>query len=165
MYCSVLIQPQLTIASKGGPKLDLARDLQIADEYVTISDTEPQAQMSALASSNPYGFDIVVEATGSPSVLESSLNFVRKGGKLVVYGVYDESVKVAWSPFLIWEREVTILASFCSMGHFPQVMEYVKSGRLKLGGVVSRTFRVEEWEECLDVVRKGEVVKAAIVFD
>jgi D-arabinitol dehydrogenase (NADP+) len=165
MYYSVLIQPQLTIASKGGPKLDLARDLQIADEYVTISDTEPQAQMSALASSNPYGFDIVVEATGSPSVLESSLNFVRKGGKLVVYGVYDESVKVAWSPFLIWEREVTILASFCSMGHFPQVMEYVKSGRLKLGGVVSRTFRVEEWEECLDVVRKGEVVKAAIVFD
>jgi D-arabinitol dehydrogenase (NADP+) len=165
MYYPVLIQPQLTIASKGGPKLDLARDLQIADEYVTISDTEPQAQMSALASSNPYGFDIVVEATGSPSVLESSLNFVRKGGKLVVYGVYDESVKVAWSPFLIWEREVTILASFCSMGHFPQVMEYVKSGRLKLGGVVSRTFRVEEWEECLDVVRKGEVVKAAIVFD
>jgi D-arabinitol dehydrogenase (NADP+) len=154
----------LTIASKGGPKLDLARQLQIADEYVTVSDTEPQTQMSALASSNPNGFDIVVEATGSPSVLESSLNFVRKGGKLVVYGVYDESVKVAWSPFLIWEREVTILASFCSMGHFPQVMEYVSGGKLKLGGVVSRTFRVEEWEECLEVVRKGEVVKAAIVF-
>jgi D-arabinitol dehydrogenase (NADP+) len=34
-----------------------------------------------------------------------------------------------------------------------------------LDGVVSRTFRIEEWEECLDVVRKGEVVKAAIVFD
>jgi D-arabinitol dehydrogenase (NADP+) len=121
--------------------------------------------MSALASSNPYGFDIVVEATGSPAVLESSLNFVRKGGKLVVYGVYDESVKVAWSPFRIWEHEVTILTSFCSMGHFPQVMEYVKAGKLKLDGIVSKTFKIEEWEECLEVVRKGEVVKAAIVFD
>jgi D-arabinitol dehydrogenase (NADP+) len=121
--------------------------------------------MDALASSNPYGFDIVVEATGSPAVLEASLNFVRKGGKLVVYGVYDESVKVAWSPFRIWEHEVTILASFCSMGHFPQVMEYVNAGKLKLDGIVSKTFKVEEWEKCLEVVRKGEVVKAAIVFD
>jgi D-arabinitol dehydrogenase (NADP+) len=155
----------LTIASKGGPKLDLARQLQIADEYMTISDNEAHVQMEELACSNPHGFDIVVEATGSPTVLESSLNFVRKGGKLVVYGVYDESVKIAWSPFRIWEHEVTILASFCSMGHIPHVLEYVKSGRLKLDGVVSRTFRIEEWEECLEVVRKGEVVKAAIVFD
>jgi D-arabinitol dehydrogenase (NADP+) len=137
----------------------------IADEYVTIEDDDPQRQMDDLAASNPYGFDIVIEATGSPTVLEASLNFVRKGGKLVVYGVYDEKVKIAWSPFRIWEHEITILASFCSMGHFPHVMEYVNSGRLKLGGVVNKTFKIEEWEECLEVVRKGEVVKAAIVFD
>jgi D-arabinitol dehydrogenase (NADP+) len=155
----------VTIASKGGPKLDLARAMQIADEYVTIGDDEPQVQMDAITAANPYGFDVVIEATGSPAVLESSLDFVRKGGKLVVYGVYDEKVKIAWSPFRIWEHEITILASFCSMGHFPHVMEYIKSGRLKLGGVVSRTFRIDEWEECLEVVRKGEVVKAAIVFD
>jgi D-arabinitol dehydrogenase (NADP+) len=51
------------------------------------------------------------------------------------------------------------------MGHFPQVMEYVNAGKLKLDGIVSKTFKVEEWEKCLEVVRKGEVVKAAIVFD
>jgi D-arabinitol dehydrogenase (NADP+) len=161
----LLTSLQLTIASKGGPKLDLARQLQVADECITISDTDPQAQMSALETANPYGFDIVIEATGSPSVLESSLNFVRKGGKLVVYGVYDESVTISWSPFRIWEHEITILASFCSMGHIPHVLEYVRAGKLKLESVVSRTFKIEEWEECLEVVRKGECVKAAIVFD
>lgn len=139
--------------------------MEIADDYVTISDAEPQVQMAELLATNPYGFDIVIEATGAPTVLESALNYVRKGGKLVVYGVYDESVKIAWSPFKIWENEVTILASFCSMGHIPHVMEYVKTGRLKLDGVVNKTFRIEEWEECLEVVRKQEVVKAAIVFD
>jgi D-arabinitol dehydrogenase (NADP+) len=35
---------------------------------------------------NPYGFDIVVEATGSQTILEDSINYVRRGGKLVVYG-------------------------------------------------------------------------------
>jgi D-arabinitol dehydrogenase (NADP+) len=155
----------LTIASKAGPKLDLARSLQIADDYITVSDTNAPEQMGILSASNPYGFDIVIEATGSPSVLESSLAFVRKGGKLVVYGVYDEDVKISWSPFRIWEHEITILASFCSMGHIPHVLEYVKAGKLRMGGVVSRTFRIEEWEECLEVVRKGECVKAAIVFE
>jgi len=156
---------QLTIASKGGPKLDLARKLDIADDYIAISDTEPQVQMGILAPANPYGFDIVIEATGASTVLEASLNYVRKGGKLVVYGVYDESVKIAWSPFRIWEHEVTILASFCSMGHIPHVLEYVQSGRLKLDGIVNKTYRVEEWDECLEAVRKQTVVKAAIVFD
>ncbi|KAI4621128.1 uncharacterized protein J4E87_006756 [Alternaria ethzedia] len=155
----------LTIASKGGPKLDLARELNIADSYITISDDNPGDDMAALSTDNPYGFDIVVEATGAPTVLEKSIEYVRKGGKLVVYGVYDESVKIAWSPFRIWENEITILASFCSMSHIPHVLEYVNAGRLKLGGIASKTYRIEQWEECLDAVRKQEVVKAAIVFD
>lgn len=35
---------------------------------------------------------IVVEATGSPKILEDAINYVRRGGKLVVYGqviLYD----------------------------------------------------------------------------
>lgn len=155
---------QLTIASKGGPKLDLARRLEIADAYVTISD-QPHVELDALQADNPYGFDIVVEATGAPTVLEHSIEFVRKGGKLVVYGVYDDRVKIAWSPFRIWEYEITVLASFCSMQHMPAVLEYVKAGKLKLGGIVDKTYRIEEWGECLEAVRKQEVVKAAIVFD
>ncbi|CAG5159497.1 uncharacterized protein ALTATR162_LOCUS5612 [Alternaria atra] len=155
----------LTIASKPGPKLELARELGIADSYVTISDDNPGADMTTLETNNPYGFDIVVEATGAPIVLEKAIEYVRKGGKLVVYGVYDESVKIAWSPFRIWENEITILASFCSMSHIPHVLEYVNAGRLKLGGIANKTYRLEQWEECLDAVRKQEVVKAAIVFD
>lgn len=155
----------LTIASKGGAKLDLAKKMGIADDYVTISDTQPDADMRALASANPHGFDIVVEATGAPTVLEHAIDFVRKGGKLVVYGVYDDKVKVAWSPFKIWENEITILASFCSMQHMPSVLPYVETGRLKLSRIVDRKFRIEEWEECMEVVRRQECVKAAIVFD
>lgn len=155
----------MTVASKSGPKLDLAEQLDVADDFITISDNQPHLEMQALHDANPHGFDIVVEATGASSVLESSLDYVRKGGKLVVYGVYDESVKISWSPFRIWENEITILASFCGMGHLAQVLEYVKAGRLKLRGIVNKTYRIEEWAECLEAVRKQEIVKAAIVFD
>ncbi|EMD01288.1 hypothetical protein BAUCODRAFT_204777 [Baudoinia panamericana UAMH 10762] len=155
----------LTIASKGGPKLDLARQLDLADSYVCISDDNPSEDMKAIKTANPHGFDIVVEATGASSVLEQSIFYVRKGGTLVVYGVYDDAAKVAWPPSRIWTYEITVLASFCSTLKFPVVLEYVKTKKLNLKGIVNKTYRIEEWAECLEAVRKQQVVKAAIVFD
>jgi D-arabinitol dehydrogenase (NADP+) len=51
------------------------------------------------------------------------------------------------------------------MQHMPEVLEYVRAGRLELRGIVDRVFRVEEWGECMEVVRGQGCVKAAIVFD
>lgn len=83
----------------------------------------------------------------------------------MVYGVYDEAVTVGWSPSRIWKNEITILASFCSTtGSFAALLEYVRARSLRLKGVVDRTFGIEQWAEALEVVRRGEVVKAAIVF-
>ncbi|PNS20316.1 D-arabinitol dehydrogenase 1 [Sphaceloma murrayae] len=155
----------LTIASKAGPKLDLAKKMGIADTFVCISDTDPQADMNNILKQNPHGFDLVIEATGAASVLEQAIFFVRKSGTLVVYGVYDDHVKIAWPPSRIWTYEITILASFCSTLKFPAVLEYLRTGKLKLGGIVTDTYRIEQWEECLEAVRTQSVVKAAIVFD
>ncbi|KAF2774252.1 L-threonine 3-dehydrogenase [Teratosphaeria nubilosa] len=155
----------LTIASMPGPKLDLARKMGLADSYVEVLASDSQASMDKLKTGHPYGFDIVVEATGAPSVLEQSIFYVAKGGTLVVYGVYDDKVKVAWPPSRIWTYEITILASFCSTLKFPLVMEYLRTKKLNFEGIVNKTYRIEQWAECLEAVRKQEVVKAAIVFD
>lgn len=122
-------------------------------------------QLDLLKEAHPYGFDIVVEATGVHSVLEASLNYVRKGGKLVVYGVYPDYAKVAWSPSKIWSNEITVLASFCETYMFPQALDYLQSGKIRAESIVSKTYRIEEWAQCLDAMRKQEFVKAAIVFD
>lgn len=45
---------------------------------------------------------IVVEASGSSKVLEDAINYVRRGGKLVCYGVYPGSARVTWAPSKIF---------------------------------------------------------------
>ncbi|KAK3075581.1 hypothetical protein LTR53_001019 [Teratosphaeriaceae sp. CCFEE 6253] len=154
----------LTIASKPGPKLDLAKSLGIADSFVAISDDDAKSGMDALLQANPHGFDIVVEATGAPSVLEQSIFYVRKGGTLVVYGVYDDTAKISWPPMRIWTYEITVLASFCCTLKFPVVMEYLRTRKLDLRGIVNQTYRIEQWGECLEALAKQQFVKAAIVF-
>lgn len=89
---------RLVLAAPGGLKMDLARQLDVADEYVELSRTDPAPQYERLKRQNPYGFDVVVEATGAVQVLQDSMSYVRRGGKLVVYGVYKDKDSVQWPP-------------------------------------------------------------------
>lgn len=117
----------LVIAAPGGPKMDLARSLNAADEYVELPRDKKTAVKAreSIKSVNPYGFDIVVEATGSAEVLEDSINFVRKGGKLVVYGVYPDDARCLLSPNKIFKEEINIIGSFSQVYKFPAAIDYL----------------------------------------
>lgn len=115
------------IAAPPGIKMDLARSLDAADEYVELP---REAKAAALAYSKiqqqyPHGFDIVVEATGSAKVLERSIDFVQKGGQLVVYGVYGDADKVSFSPNRIFKDEINIIGSFSQLYKFPATIDYL----------------------------------------
>lgn len=89
---------RVVVAAPEGQKMELAKKLGAGDEYVALSRTNPEAQFEKLKADNPYGFDIVVEATGNAKILEDAINYVRRGGKLVVYGVYANKDRVTWPP-------------------------------------------------------------------
>lgn len=115
----------VVVAAPEGLKMDLAKSLDAADEYVELSRKDPSAQFEQIKKDNPYGFDIVVEATGSVKILEDSINYVRRGGKLVVYGVYANKDRVSWPPSKIFGDEITILGSFSETYKFPAAIDYL----------------------------------------
>lgn len=115
----------VVVAAPEGLKMDLAKSLDAADEYVELSRKDPSAQFEQIKKDNPYGFDIVVEATGSVKILEDSINYVRRGGKLVVYGVYASRDRVSWPPSKIFGDEITILGSFSETYKFPAAIDYL----------------------------------------
>ncbi|KAI5466893.1 chaperonin 10-like protein [Mariannaea sp. PMI_226] len=156
---------KVTIAAPGGLKMDLAKNLDAADEYIELSRSDPAKQFAQLRAENPYGFDIVVEATGSVRILEDSINYVRRGGTLVVYGVYSNADRVSWPPSKIFGDEITILGSFSETYMFPATIDYLDSGKVKTEGIVNKTFKLEEFGEALESIKNKSAIKAAIVFD
>lgn len=155
----------VVVAAPEGLKMDLAKSLGAGDEYVALSRKDSSAQFAQIKEQNPYGFDIVVEATGSVKILEDSINYVRRGGKLVVYGVYANKDRVSWPPSKIFGDEITILGSFSETYKFPAAVDYLDSGKVKVKGIVNKTFKLEQWAECLESMRNKSAIKAAIVFD
>lgn len=155
----------VTIAAPGGLKMDLAKSLDAADHYVELSRTEPQAQFDKIKAENQYGFDVVIEATGSVKLLEDAINYVRRGGTLVVYGVYAHSARVSWPPAKIFGDEIRIIGSFSETFMFPATIEYLDSGKIKTKGIVNKTFKLEQFQEALDSIKNKSAIKAAIVFE
>lgn len=59
-----------------------------SDTYIELNRQDAKAQWEQIHKDYPHGFDAVVEATGVESIVNDSINYVRKGGQLLVYAVY-----------------------------------------------------------------------------
>lgn len=102
---------RVVIAANKGIKMDIAKDLEAGDEYIELDRQQPEAQWKKLKEDNPYGFDVVVEATGVEKLANESINYVRRGGTLMIYGVYENKALVHWPPSKIFGDEIKVHAS------------------------------------------------------
>ncbi|TVY88567.1 D-arabinitol dehydrogenase [Lachnellula willkommii] len=98
----------MVLASNEVPKMELAKRLNCADEYVELSRKDPAKQWADLKIKYPYGFDVVVEASGSHVLLEQAIDCCTRGGKLY-YGVYQKSALINVSPQRVLQDEITMV--------------------------------------------------------
>ncbi|TFK97893.1 NADP+-dependent D-mannitol dehydrogenase [Pterulicium gracile] len=155
---------RLVVAAPKGPKTEVAKKLGVADSIIELSrdPSDASKQWDLLKTENPYGFDVVVEATGSPALAQSALSFVRRGGTLLVYGVYDEKARVEWSPGRIFGDEITIIGSFAQTHCFPRAVQYLESGKIKTEGMITDVFKLADYQAALDRIKSKGAVKVII---
>jgi D-arabinitol dehydrogenase (NADP+) len=153
---------RVVIAANKGIKMDIAKDLDAGDEYIELDRQNPEAQWKKLKDDNPYGFDVVVEATGVEKLAGESINYVRRGGTLMLYGVYENKALVHWPPSKIFGDEIKIIGSFSQTYCFPRAVAYLDSGKVKVKGMVTDVFKLEEFQAALDKMNSRGALKIAI---
>lgn len=153
---------RVVLAANKGMKMDIARKIEAADEYIDLDRKDAAQQWAQLKKDNPYGFDVVVEATGVESIVNDSINYVRRGGTLLVYGVYDNSARVSWSPTKIFVDEINIVGSFAQTHCFPRAVAYLDSGKIRTNGMVTDVFSIEDYQKALDKMASRQCLKIAV---
>jgi len=81
-------------------------------------------------------YDIVIEATGSPSGLDLALDLVRPRGTMVLKSTYQGKAEVDLSKIVV--DEISILGSRC--GSIPHALELLASGRIRPESTVDRVY-------------------------
>jgi len=153
---------KVVIAANKGIKMNIAKDLEAGDEYIEFDRQNPRPQWDQIKVDYPFGFDVVIEATGVESIVEDSINYVRRGGTLLVYGVYENKARVSWPPSKIFGDEIRIIGSFSQTYCFPRTIEYLESGKIKTKGMVTDIFKLADYQKALDKMNSRGALKIAI---
>jgi D-arabinose 1-dehydrogenase-like Zn-dependent alcohol dehydrogenase len=107
------------------------------------------------------GMDVVFDIVGSAESTEIGLNSLRKLGRMVVMGVGNEAIPNATSSRLM-VNEFAIMGSRSSnKQELIETLELVASGKIK--PIVTKTFSIDEINEGLKLLKKGEIMGRACV--
>ncbi len=153
----------VTVAAPTQFKLDRARAFGI-DQTLRISRTDAVAnQKIAMDASGGRGYDIVVEATGSTLVGDICVGLTRNGGTVLVYGVTRADETIAFHPFDVFRREISIIGSFAEITSFASAISALRSGRIRTDGIITHRFGLEDYGTALETLRSDKTAHKVVI--
>jgi D-arabinitol dehydrogenase (NADP+) len=146
---------RVVVAAPTKFKLDILNDYGIR-ETIQISRNDWEENDKKLSASAPKGFDVVIEATGSETVVENCFKHVKRGGKVVIFGVAKEEARIEISPFQIFFDEIKVIGSNAQTHCFDRALGNLENGIVKVDQLITHTFPIEEYEKGIKMVMDGK---------
>jgi L-gulonate 5-dehydrogenase len=120
-----------------------ARGARVVAADVQATRTETAAKLGAevlpsdekllakvLEQTNGEGAPVVVEATGNVKAMESTVDLVASGGRVVILGLVKKGMPVTFPGLDFTRKEMTVVGSRASVGCFPEALELLAGGAI-----------------------------------
>ncbi len=105
-------------------------------------------------------YDVVVEATGSVSGFETSLNLVKPRGVLVLKSTIATGKELNLAPIVI--NEITVLGSRC--GQFGPALRLLKNNRIDFSQFISKIYSIDDAENAFNANKEKDTIKVLLKF-
>lgn len=119
-------------------------------------------ELDAVHADHPHGFDVVVDVTGIPAVIETAFAFLGPTAKFLQFGVTPPDAAVRLNPFQLYNKDWTILGSMAINHTFLPAFQWVKEGRIELESLISKVISLEEAVEFLAKPKDPDLFKVQI---
>lgn len=110
----------------------------------------------------PQGWEVVVDCTGAVPAIEDGLRRVRRGGTFQVFGVAAAEAMASFSPFRVYNDEITIVGSMAVLHSFGRAVELLATGAIDPATMISHSFGLDDYTAALDAFRAGSGRKLQI---
>lgn len=130
----------------------------------TINISEENLSDRTESFTNGIGFDVVFDATGHKSGVETASENVRKGGQIVVAGLPAAPAEIFFTPLV--RGEIDLNTSYGSTWrNFEQALRLMSNGTISVGDITEGPFGIQEIEDTIHRFEKGEMTKPIFQFD
>ncbi|HKQ70445.1 MAG TPA: zinc-dependent alcohol dehydrogenase family protein [Polyangiaceae bacterium] len=150
----------VTVIDTVESKLDLAK--RMGATHAVVVDNALSEKLGKIAR---YGFDVVIDATGNAKAVETSIRYIKNGGKFLIFGVCSPDAKIEISPFEIYRRDLSIIGSFAIRRTYDRAVKLMENGIINVKELVSEAMPVEDLSRGLELMRAGKAgMKLQVTF-
>jgi 2-desacetyl-2-hydroxyethyl bacteriochlorophyllide A dehydrogenase len=109
-------------------------------------------------------FDVIFEASGAPSAVQQALDLLHKRGRLVQVGVLGTAELVAFRPFDVYERELTIVGSNSLPDNFEHAADLMVDIADRAMQLITHRFAVWDYERAIHATAAPDAIKTHLTF-
>lgn len=138
-------------------RLDLARKMN-TDIVLNAKDVNVVEEIDQITKG--LGMDIVVELTGNKAVLNDATKTLRRGGDIVLLGLFPGPVEWDVVNNVIYkEANVYGVTGRIMWDTWWAAQTMILSGRLDLGSVITHRFDLKDYEEAFELAESAKIGK------
>jgi S-(hydroxymethyl)glutathione dehydrogenase/alcohol dehydrogenase len=137
-----------------------------ATDLIDPSDSDPIDQVRAQTGGR--GPDYAFEVIGRPETIKQAYDLARRGGTAVVVGMSRLDASVTFSAVQLMADEKKLLGCLYGSAQvrrdIPRFVDLVETGRLDVGAMVSNRIGLDQVNDALAAMERGEVIRSVIGF-
>lgn len=141
-------QERLAIAQKLGADFTYLSDNDLPD---------------VIAKDFPKGFNMVIDTTGVPKVVENAINYVRTTGSLLIFGVCPPQSSIQINPYEIYRRELKIIGSFALRKTMQAAINLLNAKTVKVDALIGQRITLEELPDAVERFSAGKTDMKVII--
>jgi L-iditol 2-dehydrogenase len=151
---------RVLVADVDATRLKMAATLG-ADE--TLHASEADLIREILRLTNGRGVDLVLEAVGREETISTAIDCARKGGSVTLIGNIAPQVTIPLQRVVT--RQIRLQGSCGSAGEYPEAMELVLSGKIKVATLISAIAPLRDGPEWFERLYAREPNLMKVILD
>ncbi|OGV70170.1 MAG: hypothetical protein A2269_02610, partial [Lentisphaerae bacterium RIFOXYA12_FULL_60_10] len=141
-------------------RLKKARDLGFRQ---VINIGQRNAVEAVMELTGGLGADVVAECSGAPKAIPSTVDLVRKRGRICAIGLTgNRPVELPWDKFAFKVVDVQFCMS-TSYTSWDRTIHLIHSGAVPAQEVISHRAPLAQWESVFDAIERLEALKALLI--
>jgi L-iditol 2-dehydrogenase len=141
-------------------RLDFAKKF----EAITIHSDNANALEQIKSETVNQGVDIVIVSTSNMSALKDAINFVRKGGTIVMFGVPSKGANVDLDMSEVYSKGITIVNSYAASDFDTnEALEKISNKQINVSQLITHKYNLQESQQAFMHAKTGDNAMKIII--
>jgi L-iditol 2-dehydrogenase len=133
-------------------------------ETTTIHSGNTNALEQIKSETANQGVDVVIVSTSSLNALKDAVNFVRKGGTIVMFGVPSKGAKVDLDMSEIYSKGVTIVNSYAASDvDTTHALDLISNKQVDVSQLITHKYNLQECQQAFVHAKSGDNAMKIII--